>query len=66
MQLYATILYYLRNRERVDAYIKDWLEWGERMREEQARNPSLAILKLRRIRAERIAAERKTADYTTP
>jgi uncharacterized protein (DUF433 family) len=65
-QIYATILYYLRNRERVNAYIKDWLEWGERMREEQARNPSLAILKLRRIRAERIAAERKTAEYKAP
>ncbi len=64
-QVYATILYYLRNRQQVEAYIKDWLEWGERMREEQARDPSPAILKLRRIKAERIAAERKTTDYKT-
>ena len=64
-QVYATILYYLRNRQQVEAYIKDWLEWGERMREEQARDPSPAILKLRRIKAERIAAERTTIDYKT-
>ena len=55
-QIYATILYYHHNKEQVDRYIADWLEWGERMREEQARNPSPAILKLRRIKAERIAA----------
>jgi uncharacterized protein (DUF433 family) len=65
-QVYATILYYLRNRQQVEAYMADWLEWGERMREEQARHPSPAILKLRRIKAERIAAERKTAEYQTP
>ena len=63
-QIYATILYYHHNKEQVDRYIADWLEWGERMREEQARNPSPAILKLRRIIAERTAAERKT-EYKT-
>ena len=57
-QAYATVLYYLRNRQQVEAYMADWLEWGERMREEQARNPSSAILKLRRIKAERQAGQR--------
>jgi uncharacterized protein (DUF433 family) len=38
-QVYATILFYLSNREKVEAYVKDWLEWGERMRAEQDRNP---------------------------
>ena len=28
-QVYATILYYLHNREKVEAYIVDWLEHGE-------------------------------------
>ncbi len=65
-QIYATILYFLHNRQQVEAYIADWLEWGERMREEQARNPSPAVQKLRQLKAERIAAERKTTDYQTP
>ena len=63
-QIYATILYYLRNKEQVQAYLTAWLEHGERMRAEQARHPTPAMLKLRRFRAERIAAERKS-DYLT-
>lgn len=51
-QIYATMLYYLNNRERMDSYLTRWLEHGERMREEQARNPTPAMLKLRRIKAE--------------
>ena len=58
-QIYATILYYLRNKEQVDKYVADWLEFGRRMREEQHRNPSPAILKLRKIKAERQVAERQ-------
>ena len=65
-QIYATILYYHHNKEQVDRYIADWLELGRRMREEQARNPTPATLRLRQIKAERMAAERKTADYRTP
>jgi uncharacterized protein (DUF433 family) len=52
-QIYATILYYLRNREKIDAYITDWLEWGQRMREEQDRNPPPFVTRLRALRAER-------------
>jgi uncharacterized protein (DUF433 family) len=55
-QVYATILYYLHNKEKVSAYIADWLEYGHRARKEQAMNPSPAILRLRKIRAERKAA----------
>ena len=54
-QVYATILYYLHNKEAVDAYIIDWLEWAERMREEQRRNPPPVAAKLRQLRAERDA-----------
>ncbi len=57
-QIYATILYYLRNKEQIDQYMTDWLEYGERMRERQKRNPSPAVLKLRRARAERQTAQR--------
>ena len=52
-QVYATILYYLHNKEAVDAYIIDWLEWAERMREEQRRNPSPVAERLRKLRAKR-------------
>ena len=63
-QIYATILYYLRNKPKIDAYLAAWLEHGERMRAEQARNPTPAMLRLRQLRAERIAAERKS-EYKT-
>ena len=61
-EIYATILYYLRNKAQVDQYIADWIAFGRRAREEQNRNPSPAILRLRKIKAERLAAERK-AEY---
>jgi uncharacterized protein (DUF433 family) len=52
-QVYATILYYLHNKESVSAYIADWLEHGHRAREEQKRNPPPVSEKLRKLRAER-------------
>ncbi len=45
--------------------LAEWLEYGQRMREEQARNPTPAMLKLRRIKAERDAAEQKQAELQT-
>lgn len=58
-EIYATILYYLHNKEQVDKYIVDWLEFGRRAREEQDRNPPPVIRRLRALRTEQIAAERK-------
>lgn len=52
-QIYATILYYLQHQEELDRYLANWLAHGERMREQQARHPTPAMLRLRRIRAER-------------
>jgi uncharacterized protein (DUF433 family) len=52
-QVYATILYYLHNREEIEAYIADWLEYGRRMREEQDRNPPPIVARLRALKAER-------------
>jgi uncharacterized protein (DUF433 family) len=52
-QVYATILYYLHNREQVEAYIADWLEHGRRAREEQDKNPPPVVLRLRALKAER-------------
>ena len=51
-QVYATILYYLRNKPRLDHYLADWLEFGRAAREEQRRNPSPAVTRLRRLKEE--------------
>lgn len=51
-QIYAAILYYLRNREAMNAYLADWLEYGRRCREEQARNRPEFVEKFRRLREE--------------
>jgi len=52
-QIYATILYYLHNREQIDAYLTDWLEYGRQARAEQDRNPPPVVVRLRLLRAER-------------
>jgi hypothetical protein len=43
---------YLGLKEKVSQYIADWLEWGRKMREEQRKNPPLAVERLRKLRAE--------------
>jgi uncharacterized protein (DUF433 family) len=63
-QIYATITYYLHNKEKIDAYIANWIEFGDRMRAEQERNPTPFVLKMRRLKAERMAADEK-AKYDT-
>jgi uncharacterized protein (DUF433 family) len=57
-QVYATITYYLHNKTAVDQYMTDWLEHGERMRAEQAKNPTPTMLRLRERLAELRAAQR--------
>ncbi|MFE1745512.1 DUF433 domain-containing protein [Coleofasciculus sp. H7-2] len=57
-QVYATILYYLHNKEAVSAYIADSLEHGHKMREEQQRNPSPVVVKLMKLKAERGAMKK--------
>ena len=54
-QVYATILYYLQNQEKVGAYLEDYLEYCRKAREEQAKNPSPAVIRLRKLIAEREA-----------
>ena len=61
-QVYATITYYLHNQEAVSTYLAEWLEHGRRMREQQAKNPSPVILRLRKIKAERESAKEQIAD----
>jgi uncharacterized protein (DUF433 family) len=65
-QIYATILYYLHNKKEIDQYLVNWLEHGERMRQEQERNPPPVILRLRKIKAEQEAARRRQLEIDTP
>jgi uncharacterized protein (DUF433 family) len=61
-EVYATILYYLHNKKQIDHYMEDWIEYGRKMREEQERNLTPGILRLRKIRAEMEAARRKALE----
>ena len=54
-QVYATILYYLHNRETVTQYLADWLEWGHQQRQAQALNPPPGIVRLRKLKAKQNA-----------
>lgn len=54
-QVYATILYYLHNKQAVEAYMTDWLEWGDKMRAEQQCNPRPIVEKLRKLKAQKLA-----------
>jgi len=49
-QVYATILYYLHNKEQVSKYIADWLEWGHQQRKAQELNPHPAAARLQKLR----------------
>lgn len=60
-QVYATILYYLHNKEVVFAYMAAWIEQGERLWAEQQQNPTPNMLRLHRIKAEWQEAERRAA-----
>jgi uncharacterized protein (DUF433 family) len=51
-QVYATILYYLANKQQVTAYLEDWMAWSEQMLEEQRQNPDPLIQKLTKLKAE--------------
>ncbi len=52
-QVYATILYYLHNKATVEAYMTDWLAFGQRMRAEQAKKPPPVVVRLRRLKQQR-------------
>src|SRR5207244_3878476 len=56
-QVYATILYYLHNKEAVSKYLTEWLEWSREVRRLQRANPSPLSQRLRKIKAERQAQE---------
>lgn len=51
-QVYATILYYLHNKEAVSNYITDWLEWSHQQLKAQELNPPPGIVRLQKLSAE--------------
>ncbi|MDY6782389.1 MAG: DUF433 domain-containing protein [Cyanobacteriota bacterium] len=57
-QVYATVLYYLHNKEEVTAYLTDWLQWSRKVREEQRLNPSPVVQKLIKFKEEQEAMEK--------
>jgi hypothetical protein len=63
-QVYATITYYLHDHETVSGYLANWLEFGERMRAEQAQNPPAPMARLKQLDQQKILAEAR-AKYTT-
>lgn len=52
-QVYATILYYLQNQEKMTDYMKNWLQHGYIMREQQRKNSPPVSDKLKQLRKER-------------
>lgn len=52
-QVYATILYYHHEKEKVTAYLTEWLEWCHRSRKEQENDPAQQawIARMREARA---------------
>lgn len=52
-KIYATILYYLSNRQSIEKYLLEWLNFSRKMRDEQAKNPSPIVMRLRKLKAEK-------------
>ena len=52
-QVYATILYFLQNQQKVSAYFADNLEYSRKVREEYEKNPPPVVVRLRELKAKR-------------
>ncbi|MDB5173214.1 MAG: hypothetical protein JWN51_1987 [Phycisphaerales bacterium] len=57
-QVYATLLYYLHNKEAITKYVADWLEDARQARERQKSQPSAFRDRIRKLKADRVAAPR--------
>ena len=64
-QVYATILYYLKNQVKVGAYLEDYLEYCQTAREEYEKNPSPGVVHLYQLKVERQAnSEKRPTDMS--
>jgi len=59
--VYATILYYLVNKEKINAYLTEFLEYTRKARREQELHPHPGIVRVKKILAERKAARQDEA-----
>jgi uncharacterized protein (DUF433 family) len=50
-QIYATILYYLQNRAKIEQYLTKWLNYCAEAERAQDENPPQIVLKLRELKA---------------
>ena len=64
-QIYATILYYLQNQEKVGSYLDDYLKYCQTAREEYEKNPPPGVARLRELIAEK-EANSDIPDPTNP
>src|SRR5438876_3913037 len=51
-EVYATLLYYLHNREQIGRYVADWLEFSHQARAAARENPSPVAERLLALREE--------------
>lgn len=51
-QVYATILYYLRNREAAEKYLADWIEFSRRSKSQQTPPSTDFLRRVDRAKAE--------------
>ena len=51
-QVYATILYYLHNKEAVDKYMADWMEYSRQGLENQKKEHPEFVTKMQKLMAE--------------
>lgn len=65
-QVYATLAYYWRNREQMDAYLRAVDQEMERLRQEQERNPPPALLRLREMLKQREAEKERQVSLAKP
>lgn len=55
-QVYATILYYLRNQAEISPYLARWVEYCRRAEQEYDHNPPDVVRRLLKLKEEREAA----------
>ncbi|MDJ1184969.1 DUF433 domain-containing protein [Roseofilum casamattae] len=63
-QVYATILFYLSDREKISQYMSEWLTHCTKSEQAQDENPPEFILKLRKLRAERQSTLKRNNEYS--
>lgn len=60
-QVYATILYYLANKEKVGKYYQDWLDYCEKAQAEYDKNPPPVVARLIQWKEQQKAAKQTEA-----